>query len=236
MQKSSFKMGIPRISQITVEETKFLQTEQNPIYQLGGEIPCPLPRHSCLLSRMRGSTSSSSSLAPALKLIRLLTDPLQLHPRRNTIFFLSAWSIKCTKPQADVERTLWWQWTQRPPGATWCKWRAGCQGALPDRRPGLAQGAGQKGLGRSRAEKLLSLMEATCYNTSSLSFLSQPSTQSLSREALTALAVVIQDIPVPHRAGTNQPQGWQKGQRNHTSDATKWEVQYLRLKSLRNSI
>lgn len=48
------------------------------------------------------------------------------------------------------------------------------------------------------------------------------------------LAVVIQDIPAPLWAGTNELQGWQKGRCNYTSDATKWEAQCLRLKPLGN--
>lgn len=105
-------MGTLRISQRTLRKQCFYK--QNKSTQEGkanlaawwgdtlSSIPSLLP-----LSRMWGSSSYSSFLAPALKIIRLLTDPLQLHSRRKHEFFSCLVNKMCKHPGKCGKQQSW---------------------------------------------------------------------------------------------------------------------------------
>lgn len=194
---------------VSSNKTNLHRRRDKPIQRLSGEtlssIPSLLP-----LSRMWGSSSSSSSsLAPALKIFRLLTDPLQLHSRRKHQGFLCLVNKmhqhpgKCDKQQS-------WLGARGPSGgsgqsthplwAMWCEQGARMlsQGSLSWLREWVRKGQGQGTEWRN------------CYITLSKQLSSQSFTYFFSRWALRSLAVVIQDIPVPLWTGTNLLHAWQR--------------------------
>lgn len=118
-----------------------------------------------------------------------------------------------------------------PCGASWV------QGALWISDPNRLREWVRKGWGKSWAKKLLPSGGGSLLHHLEC-IISIPTLHLLTSWAdehwQAGLAAAIRDIPAPLWAGTNQMQGWQKGQWIYTSDAITSETQHLCLKSLGN--